>query len=340
MNKALKEAIYDSLPEQLKLATSNFTGRERDIVLLSSLAVISALLPNVYGIYGRKRVYPNLYLLIIAPPASGKGVMDFSRGWAERIHQKILDVSRKEIDEYQKTNGKEKRGSPPLRIKIIPANISSAEIYSMIKNGHHGVVMIESEADTLSNMLNQDWGNFSDVMRKAFHHEVISISRKLDNVYLEIPNPKLSMVLSGTPDQVLPLVQSKENGLFSRFIYYTFNDISPWKNVFDESAATDYIKDLGDGFMYDLYEKLMNREDELNFKLTPEQIQEFNVRMKEIHKIVNAEGSIYQASFNSNVKRHGVIFFRLCMILSVIRQYESVSDADVIICDNADFNPS
>jgi len=205
MNEALKEAIYDSLPEQLKLATSNFTSRERDIVLLSSLAVISALLPNVYGIYSRKRVYPNLYLLIIAPPASGKGAMDFSRGWAERIHQKTLDVSRKKIDEYQKSNGKEKRGSPPLEIKIIPANISSAEIYSMIKNGHHGVVMIESEADTLSNMLNQDWGNFSDVMRKAQIQNYQWYYQVHPTKYYHLFNPKkmaysagLSTILSMT----------------------------------------------------------------------------------------------------------------------------------------------
>jgi len=90
--------------------------------------------------------------------------------------------------------------------------------------------------------------------------------------------------------------------------------------------------------MYDLYEKLISRKDELHFKLTTEQIQEFNVRMEEIHEIVNAEGSIYQSTFNSNVRRHGVIFFRLCMILSVIRQHESVSDAEMIICDAADFN--
>ena len=339
-NKALPNEIYQHLPEELKLATSNFTGREKDIVLLSSLVVISGLLPNVYGKYDKKNVYANLYLLIIAPPASGKGVMNFSRGWGQSIHEKIISESRKIIAESKKSSNKKDKSkvTPPFRTKFIPANISNAELYVMIKNAHHGGIMIESEADTLSNMFKQDWGNFSDVLRKAFHHETISISRKFENIYEEIYKPRLSLILSGTPDQILPLVQSKENGLFSRFMYYTFDEIAPWKDVFDESGDNvDHIKNLGKEFMYNLYEKLFKKEDGLKFSLTREQKATFLSEMTKIHEIVNTKGNPYQKSFNSNVKRHGLIMFRLCMILSLIRQHNKISNAEGLICEDTDF---
>ncbi len=338
-NKILNEEIFNSLPEELKLATSNFTLKERDIVLLSSLAVISSLLPNVYGIYDRKKVYSNLYLLVIAPPASGKGVMNFSRGWANPIHDKILNESKVAIANYKKKEDRTDENQPEFQTKIIPANISSAELYSKIRNAHHGGLIIESEADTLSNMLKQDWGNFSDVLRNAFHHEKISISRKMDNQLEEVQEPRLSLVLSGTPNQIMPLVQSKGNGLFSRFIYYTFNDISPWKNVFNNNIdSTDHIKKLGQSFMYNLYSDLLNRSEELKFALTEEQQKLFHEEMSMIHDIVNNNKNKFQELFNSNLKRHGLILFRLCMILSVIRNYQNIQESDVLICEDVDFN--
>ena len=99
-------------------------------------------------------------------------------------------------------------------------------------SSEHGLLIMESEADTLSNMLNNDWSNYSDVLRKAFHHEPISISRKIEKIFEEINQPKLSMVISGTPNQLQPLIKSKDNGLFSRFIVYSFDEIAEFKNVF------------------------------------------------------------------------------------------------------------
>ena len=78
--------------------------------------------------------------------------------------------------------------------------------------------MMESEADTLSIMMNNDWSNFNDVLRKCFHHEPLSIARKVEDIFVEISEPKLSVIISGTPGQLKPLLKSKENGLFSRFL--------------------------------------------------------------------------------------------------------------------------
>ena len=47
--------------------------------LLLHSAVISGGLYNVSGLYANDKVFPNLFSIIIAPPASGKGVMKYSR---------------------------------------------------------------------------------------------------------------------------------------------------------------------------------------------------------------------------------------------------------------------
>ena len=336
--KQIEDEVINNLPPSLKKLVSHFEGRERDIVLLSALGVLSGCLPNMYGVYDGKSIHPNLYIMIIAPPASGKGVMNHSRKLVEQIHDKVLRESK-----VKRNNCKEKNKTseiyvecPPIQTKIIPANISSAEIYSMIKNSHHGGIMIESEADTLSIMLSQDWGNFSDVLRKCFHHEMVSISRKTDDLYMEIKNPQLSLILTGTPDQLKPLVKSQENGLFSRFLYYTFSETSAWKNVFAHHS-TDYEKSFNDmaGEVFELYDKLNKSAEALQFKFSIDQEKRFNANMERIFIAIKENHPI---EFIQNLKRHGVMMFRISMIFSALRHRTEMFENKNFVCLDVDFD--
>ena len=58
----------------------------------------------------------------------------------------------------------------------------------------------ESEADTITNALKQEWGGFNDVLRKAFHNETILSSRRAYFEYTKIEAPKLSLSITGTPN--------------------------------------------------------------------------------------------------------------------------------------------
>ena len=51
--------IYPLLPNTLQSLTKNYEGRERDIVLTSSLGVLSACIPNIFGIYDGDKIYSN-----------------------------------------------------------------------------------------------------------------------------------------------------------------------------------------------------------------------------------------------------------------------------------------
>lgn len=336
--RLISQEIYNQLPQQLKELTFNFQGREKDIVLLSCLAVFSNCLPNVYGVYDRDIVYPHLYVMIIAPAASGKGVMNYSRKLIEPIHDKILGKSKKLLLEYEK---KRKKGKddvcPPFETKILPANISTSEMYSLMGASTHGLIIIESEADTMSNMLKNDWSNYSDVLRKAFHHEPISISRKMEKIFEDIKEPKLAMLISGTPDQLQPLIKSKGNGLFSRFIIYNFDEISAFKNVFADKSLDELsvFNEMGKK-VYEFYGSLMNIQNPIQFSFSEEQENYFLENIDFIRTdIINN----YSQGFLSNLHRHGLIQFKIAMILTAIRNMDfELHSKQEIVCSDTDFN--
>lgn len=336
----LKEEIYQNLPEPIKELTAPFQDRERDVVLLSTLGVLSACLPRVYGIYDSNRYSPHLYLLIIAPPASGKGAMGKSKKLIEKIHQEIKQISLDGIAECKESQKDKKNKSaqcPELEIKLVPGNVSSSKIYKHLQNSPHGILMFETEADTISTMLKQDWGNFSDVLRKSFHHETVSISREIEDKYFEISEPKLSLVISGTPNQVAPLINSQENGLFSRFVFYYFDEPSYWKDVSPQAKTIDtglLFSNAGTEILK-LYNKLLEKNEEIEVRLTQEQWNRFNERMD---YIVKSLIEIKKTDILPTIKRNGVIMFRICMILTVIRNKDNIDSSQILYCDNKDFN--
>lgn len=339
--KLLGDNLYKKLPGNLQTITEPFIGRERDIVLLSSLGALSNCIPSVYGAYDGDIVYPQLFVIIIAPPASGKGVMNNSRLLVDKIHRKTVEASKQEKKkcEEQKKQNKDKKqdfeSCPELEIKILPANISTSEMYAFLSNSKHGLLIMESEADTMGNMLKNEWGNYSDVLRKAFHHEPISISRKVEDIYVEINEPKLAMVLSGTPDQLQPLIKSKDNGLFSRFMIYSFDEISDFKDVFATKSRNikEVFQKEGED-IYKLYSKLMNLKHPIEFRF--DEIQQ--------RRFLNTFGTIrediiekHSQSFLSNMNRHGLILFRVAMILTVLRNIDNIENQSVLVCNNRDY---
>lgn len=324
----LPDEVYKTLPPFLKKLTDQFEEREKDVVFISALGVLSSVIPNIYGVYDRKKVFPNIYTMVLAPPASGKGVMNYCRKLAEKIDDKIISESKKKI---KAAEGKK----PGLQVKIIPGNISSSDMYDKINNSHHGGLIFESEADTINTIMKQDFGDFSDVLRKAFHHENLSISRKIEKQFDRIHSPRLSVVLSGTPDQLKPFAKSTSNGLFSRVLYYYFNEINDWKNVFEEGESN--VENLFENSglkLLELYELLLAKEYELKFSLTENQQSEFNRRMKEVyHQVVSEE----DLAFIANVKRQGLILYRIAMIFTVLRQIENINSIKSLVCSDEDF---
>ena len=71
------ESVFESLPDLLHAGLKYITDpRERDMLLLAMITVISSLLHRVTAYYARKRYWPNLYCFVVA--ASNKGVLEYA----------------------------------------------------------------------------------------------------------------------------------------------------------------------------------------------------------------------------------------------------------------------
>ena len=341
IGKTIDCNIFHRLPNGLRFIAEQFTERkrERDVALLSSLTVLSNCFPNVSGIYDGKVVYPHLYAVIIAPAASGKGVMNYSRQLIEPVHYKVLADSKSSYDDCAKPLKKNEsdKHCPPIQAKIVPANISSSELYAYLSASDDGVLIMESEADTLTQMLGNDWSNYSDLLRKCFHHEPVSIARKEDRAFFEVKKPKMSLLLSGTPEQAKRLIHSKENGLFSRLMIYGFEEVSKeFKSVFESKLTDidDVFNSIG-SMIFDLYSKLYTLENPIMFHFTESQKWKFQETFSFIKQNIIEHHS---QDFVSSLHRAGLIAYRIAMILTVLRNIDEIKeDTRELICSNVDF---
>lgn len=339
------ESVKDNLPDLLKhiVAFSN-TPEEADLLLLGSLTVLSACLPNIFGVYDGREVFPNLFLFVTAQASAGKGRLSLCRYLVEPIHKQLREQYAAEKEQYQRDlaeyainrkNPEAEQPTEPLqKMLFIPANSSAIAAYKALNdNGGVGLIF-ETEGDTLANTFKSDYGNFSDGFRKAFHHEQISYNRRKDNEFAELVKPRLSALLSGTPSQVLSLIPDAENGLFSRFIFYYLNVRLKWNDVFavrDETLDKRF-EQFGEQF-FDFY-KTLKCSEPIRFALSVSQQADFNQFFEQVQ---TEYSSVFGLDFVASVRRLGLTTFRIAMILTAIRIIDSGDFSSTQVCDDCDF---
>ena len=346
----IADDIIEKLPDILKSGACLFNDRrERDVFITGALAILSGCMPNVKGVYSQESVYPNLFAFIIAPAASGKGVLKFAKCLGDKYHTNILTKSREDQQRYdielnqfkslkRSKNSKEPYEEPPVppvfRVLFIPANTSYAKILWHIEQNQGQGIICETEADTMSNVMDKEWGGYSDLMRKAFHHERISSSKKANNEYIEVDMPRLSVVLSGTPSQVTGLIASADDGLFSRFMFYAYKVDQEWKDVSPQASRinlTDHFSGLSTQ-VNDMMEFLENWPTEV--VLSPDQWQVLNNTFKMWLKETTSFDSEESGGV---VKRLGLIAYRITMIFTALRKFEANDNSERMQCLDDDF---
>lgn len=337
--------IKDRLPDFLKKIVDNSTSEEdADMLILGSIVSISACLPNIFGIYDRREVYPNLFLFVTAQASSGKGRLTLCRKLLEPIHNQLRAEYEVEMEIYQQkltefaVSKKQPGAKPPVepvrKMLFISADNSSTSVYQLLSINNGVGLIFETEGDTLTNTFKSDYGNFSSGFRKAFHHEPISYSRRKDNESVEMDKPRMSAVLSGTPQQVLSLIPCSENGLFSRFIFYYLETEPKWKNVFESNdIPLDTVFENYSQEFFGFYQ-LLKTSSPIRFSLTASQEKQFNSLFNYIHDECY---SIFGSDILPSVRRLGLITYRFAMILSALRLLEDGELPNVLVCNDDDF---
>lgn len=341
------EGIYDNLPGLLRKVTELMvTPQERSLVLIGSIATLSSALLPMYTIYFGKTIYPNMYLFVPGPAGAGKGKLDFCFKLVKPIHKEKLERWNIAKDEYKKEYARYKRQKkgdnidppekPLIQLLRIPANSSATSFaQAMAENGN--LLLFETEGDTVVNTFNSDFGNYSDSFRKAFAHESFGYLRRGDDgEEREVENPRLSTVLSGTPEQVKSLIHDAENGLLSRFMFFCINSTLKWLDGFDSYGSENPLEETFDAFgqEFTAFSKVLEQTPRIYFSHTIAQTGQFNEFFAaEKEKMQEFNGDRYSASSH----RLAWCFLRVAMVLTALRMMDSGRITDKVECSDVDF---
>jgi len=239
--------------------------------------------------------------------------------------------------EKGKNPNAEKPAKPPERMLFIPANNSTTGVFQLLFDNNGEGLIFETEADTLGQTFKNEWGTYSDMLRKSFHHEKISAARKTNRELLEIKHPQLAVALSGTPAQVPKLIASAEDGLFSRFIFYAFKNEIVWQDPSPRPGGivyNDHFEALSKQVL--LIVDFLNQYPTEVF-LTQEQWNKLNqVFFDKLKNVVIFTGE----DAASVVFRLGLILYRFCMIFTSLRKFENGDCSKDVTCTDDDFQAS
>lgn len=288
---------------------------QQDMLLLGILTTVSAYLPKFYFMHGypEHRYGANLMTLVAAPPAGGKGILNRAERlveWAENI---------------------------------IPGNASISAFYNELNAKHGHALLFETEADVMSQTLHANYCNYTYLLRQAWEHEPIRRARDgKDKQRITIKDPHLSVLLSGTFNQLQPLLRSQANGLTSRFVTYLVNEIPGFdarvfgQNIIDNEPDAEKILRECTAYVRALYEWQVNSDHECRFRLTDEQQEQITSFFSEMYTILT-EIERFPIGIDSCMKRLAVNIMRMGMIFSAVRLDTDEPFPYEIICHEDDF---
>jgi hypothetical protein len=355
MHSLIAPAIVDNLPSVLKEGVNRLVDdNDRLVFLVSALSIISGVLPNVHGHYGGKWIHPNLYAFIVGGYGTGKGAMSYARNLIEPIEE-LIEVKNEELRaNFEEQDKKDRKHAHPLRIDLVlPGDITDSMLAKKLSgNAEYGIgefgILYATEADVIATKFKTESGNYSAKLRSYFHHEDSSKMLKGEYEHMMLRNPRMSALISGTPDQLQRIIPDPLNGLFSRFLYLTILAEEGWRDPFDRTKASyeDEFRKLGEevlNMFVNLLPRTASRSDSeaspqsqpVEFTFSSEQQQQFNEYYSKHKKSFLSDTGEETAGV---YHRLALINFRVAMVLACLREY-ALTDSfpDVLVCTDTDY---
>ena len=341
------------LSDVLKVAADD---REYDLMLLSSLTVLSTVMPGVSGMLKKQLYKPPFYTLIIGPSGSGKGCINVVRKLADPWQDYIFDISKAMVKEYEEqkelsdnykaqvraAKGKKPVGLPPeepvpvcqKRLHMSGYTTTARMIEQLDVNSPYASFLYETELESVNNTIMQDFGGYSYVLNQAFQHERIGCSSKTNGTSF-IEFPELGFLATGTPGMLLKLIPSTESGLYSRLLIYRITgraDYQPLTSVDDTMCSVRYFERLGQRVL----------DMAVHLEKSPTFVVFSDKQRKRLDRYFEREYNNVRVFGNDDVAsvvlRHRLIIFRIAMTLTGIRKGETKGTAEEIEILDDDFD--
>ena len=350
-------AVIDRFPgllsDVLKVAADD---REYDLMLLSSLTVLSTIMPGVSGMLKKQLYKPPFYTLIIGPSGSGKGCINVVRKLADPWQDYIFDISKAKVKEYEEqkelsdnykaqvraAKGKKPVGLPPeepvpvcqKRLHMSGYTTTARMIEQLDVNSPYASFLYETELESVNNTIMQDFGGYSYVLNQAFQHERIGCSSKTNGTSF-IEFPELGFLATGTPGMLLKLIPSTESGLYSRLLIYRITgraDYQPLTSVDGTMCSVRYFERLGQRVL----------DMAVHLEKSPTFVVFSDKQRKRLDRYFEREYNNVRVFGNDDVAsvvlRHRLIIFRIAMTLTGIRKGETKGTAEEIEILDDDFD--
>ena len=349
----LPDRIFDLLPPFIRRSLIGMqTKRQRDMLFLAILTNLSGALPRVKMHYGSSVMYPHLYFAALASSGSGKGIVTQAARLLEGIDRYLQEENTRSMQEYKekmldweqerqqaakakrKPNLKLCPEKPAFRVLLMQANISRSRFIINLYNNPDGVVLNVSELDMITSAMKADYGKFDELMRACFHNEPVGSDFKVDDHPYVVYSPKLAFCAAGTPDQIIRLIPSTENGMMSRMMIY----FGEQRVEFLSQMPTDEMKQVRKRYRQ-LADELLRHYRYL--AAYPTEVQ-FSEEQWKLHSSffealllrVRVEGMEEPVGI---VLRHAVMAACIAMILTALRKCEAEFSYRDIGCSDDDF---
>jgi hypothetical protein len=151
-------SIYDKLPTLLREFVAQYaelSTRRSDILLLSTLGAISSVLPQYSGLYEWKTVESNLFVMVVAPPASGKNIVSKARHAVNQVNR-LIKNNNKEAIQKSKVEKDDKGGftfKQTPKCLFLPGNSTDSGFLDLLDGNPDGMLIHEEEIDAINGML-------------------------------------------------------------------------------------------------------------------------------------------------------------------------------------------
>jgi hypothetical protein len=185
-NLQFESWIYDAIPPPIMALIKEIdSSTKKDIALLTTLTIASALIKNYKVYYDGKMEGCQLYVYLLGDPAQGKGSAakyrmlgaKFHAEQIKRYHEELI-IYKKAYKEWEKNECEGEEPVKPVRCFLFLAgNSSKASLIKDLKANNGYGLIFETETDTLYSANKSDFGGFSDILRKGFHSENLSVNR-------------------------------------------------------------------------------------------------------------------------------------------------------------------
>lgn len=286
-----------------------------DMLMIALLTATSSMLPRFYFHHGfpEHKYRANLMSLVIAPPAGGKGIMNLTN--------RLVD----------------------WHDHMIAGNSSLSAFLSELERMEGRAYMMETEADVMSRTLRVDNNDYSYILRQAWEGETIRRARDgRSKQRIVIREPQLSFLLSGTLNQLQPLLRSQANGLTSRMLCYLVTEIQGFdsrvfgQDIVEEMPNVDEVYATLTNYVQALYDWQMSADHDCRFRLTDEQAEQLTTWFSDSYELM-MDLMKMPVGFDATMKRLAVTVMRIGLILSAVRLRTEGEFPRELVCTDEDF---